>query len=421
MLDTALFRTEEGINRILENLKKRNESAEKISAIRTAVDKRRNFIIETENLQAEKNRQSKLMGELKAAKKEAEFETLKTQMKEVSDKLKVLKEQEPAIEAEYEAVVTTLPNLLDESVPVGTDETFNKEIFVSGKLPEFAFEVKPHYEIAEKYSLVDFERGVKLAGSRFYIYNEQIARLERLLANFMLELHAQKGYKERNIPLLVKDECMFGTGQYPKFKDEYYRSDADGLNLIPTAEVSLTNIYADEILEKEELPIKLTAFTPCFRREAGSAGKDTRGLIRVHQFYKAELVKFCLPEHSTAEWQALTADAEDVLKHLNLTYRKLMLCSGDTGFSSAITIDLEVYMPGLKRWVEISSCSNFKDFQARRAKIRYKNKDTGKNEFVHTINGSGVAAGRLIAALLEYHQNADNSINWESIDKLLVL
>lgn len=419
MLDSALFRSEEGINRILENLKKRNESAEKISVIKNAVDKRRSYIIETETLQAEKNRQSKLMGELKAAKKEAEFEALKSQMKKVSDKLKILKEQEPVIEEEYESVVTTLPNLLDEKVPTGSDETFNKEIFVSGKIPEFAFEVKPHYEIAENLKLIDFERGVKLAGSRFYIYNEQIARLERKLANFMLELHGQKGYKERNIPLLVKDECMFGTGQYPKFKDEYYRSDADGLSLIPTAEVSLTNIYADEILDKEELPIKLTAFTPCFRREAGSAGKDTRGLIRVHQFYKAELVKFCLPEQSAAEWESLTSDAEDVLKKLNLTYRKLMLCSGDTGFSSAITIDLEVYMPGLKRWVEISSCSNFKDFQARRAKIRYKNKETGKNEFVHTINGSGVAAGRLIAALLEYHQNADNSINWEAIDTLV--
>lgn len=421
MLDSALFRTDDGILQIIENLRKRNESKEKITEIQKAVEKRRNYIIESENLQAEKNKQSRIIGELKTAGNNAEFEKLKEQMKAVSDKLKELKEKEPEINNEYNAIISSLPNLLDSHVPEGPDESGNREIFISGKLPEFPFEVKPHYEVAEKLNLIDFERGVKLSGSRFYIYNEKIAQLERKLANFMLELHARKGYKERNIPLLVKDDCMFGTGQYPKFKDEYYRSDSDELSLIPTGEVPLTNIYADEILDSHDLPIKLTAFTPCFRREAGSAGKDTRGLIRVHQFYKTELVTFCLPEHSQKEWEILTHDAEDVLKKLGLTYRKLLLCSGDTGFSSSITIDLEVYMPGLRRWVEISSCSNFKDFQSRRARIRYKNKETGKNELVHTINGSGVAAGRLVAALLEYHQNADNSIHWASIETLLKL
>ncbi len=278
--------------------------------------------------------------------------------------------------------------------------------------------VKPHYEIAEALSLVDFERGVKISGARFYVYNEQIARLERQLANFMLDLHAEAGYKERMVPLVVKDECMFGTGQFPKFADEYYRMDKDGLSLIPTGEVPLTNIYADEILNADQLPIKLTALTPCFRREAGSAGKDTRGLIRVHQFNKVELVKFVRPEESEKEWISLTNDAERVLQKLGLTYRVLSLCSGDMGFTSSITYDLEVYMPGLGRWLEISSCSNFKDFQARRAKIRYKN-EAGKNEYVHTINGSGVAAGRLIAALLEYHQTPYGKVDWAAIEAKL--
>jgi seryl-tRNA synthetase len=259
---------------------------------------------------------------------------------------------------------------------------------------------------------------VKIAGSRFYVYNEQAAKLERLLIQFMLKTHASNGYKERMIPYLVTDQCMFGTGQFPKFQDEYYRLSNDNLNLIPTAEVPLTNLFADEILKAESLPVCLTAATPCFRREAGSAGKDTRGLIRVHQFQKVELVIFSTPEKSSELHEKLTADAEAILKKLNLVYRVQLLCSGDTSSASSKTYDLEVWFPGLNRWVEISSCSHFLDYQARRAKIRYKNEE-GKNDYLHTLNGSGVAAGRLMAALMEYHQK-DGDIDFEKIETLLL-
>ncbi len=418
MIDFQLLKTEEGIARVVESLRKRGDTASSESLVSVSRE-RLSVIRETEALANERNVQSKKLGELKAQGRQAEFDALREKMKEVADKLKELKERESEVEERFQNLLARLPNLLDEKVPAGKDETANVVVRTVGEIPQFTFQPKPHYEIAEAEGLVDFERGVKIAGTRFYIYNEQIARLERRLANFMLDLHAEAGYKERNIPLLVKDECMYGTGQFPKFVDEYYRMEKDGLSLIPTGEVPLTNIYADEILPAEQLPICLSAFTPCFRREAGSAGKDTRGLVRVHQFYKVELVKFVRPQDSESEWQRLTADAEEVLKRLGLTYRVLSLCSGDMGFTASITYDLEVWMPGLNRWLEISSCSNFKDFQARRAKIRYKNPETGKNEYVHTINGSGVAAGRLVAALLEYHQTAAGGVDWTAIEAKL--
>jgi seryl-tRNA synthetase len=417
MIDLQLLRTDEGFQQVLTSLAKRGDTTG-ADDLKVAAEKRRSVIRETEALSAERNTQSKKLGELKAQGKQAEFDALRETMKGVADRLKVLKEEETAVEENFQALLARLPNILDAQVPEGKDETANVVLRTAGETPQFAFDVKPHYEVAEAHGLVDFERGVKISGTRFYIYNDKIARLERKLSNWMLDQHGAAGYSERNVPLVVKDECMFGTGQFPKFADDYYRMDKDGLSLIPTAEVPLTNIYADEILSEAELPIKLMAFTPCFRREAGSAGKDTRGLVRVHQFYKVELVKFVRPEESEKEWQALTANAENILKKLGFTYRVLNLCSGDIGFASAVTHDLEIYMPGLKRWLEISSCSNFKDFQARRAKIRYKNA-AGKNEYVHTINGSGVAAGRLVAALLEYHQTADGNIDWAAIDAKL--
>lgn len=418
MIDFQLLKTEEGIARVVESLRKRGDTASSASLV--AVSRERLEVIrETEALANERNVQSKKLGELKSQGKQAEFDALRETMKKVADRLKNLKDKEAEVEQRFQALLDRLPNLLDEQVPEGKDETENVVVRTVGEIPQFSFQPKPHYEIAQAQSLIDFARGVKISGTRFYIYNEQIARLERKLSNFMLDLHAQAGYKERNIPLLVKDECMYGTGQFPKFMDEYYRMEKDGLSLIPTGEVPLTNIYADEILSADQLPIYLMAFTPCFRREAGSAGKDTRGLVRVHQFYKVELVKFVKPQDSENEWQKLTSDAEEILKRLGLTYRVVSLCSGDMGFTSSITYDLEVWMPGLKCWLEISSCSNFKDFQARRAKIRYKNPETGKNAYVHTINGSGVAAGRLVAALLEYHQTADGTIDWAAIDAKL--
>ncbi|AFM11159.1 serine--tRNA ligase [Turneriella parva] len=417
MIDHQLLKTDEGFERVLQSLAKRGDTAS-AADLKEAAEKRRLMIREVEALSNERNVQSKKLGELKAQGKQAEFDALRETMKDVADRLKALKEEEAPIEERFQNLLARLPNILDEKVPAGKDETENVVVRTVGEIPQFDFEVKPHYEIAESQSLVDFERGVKISGARFYVYNEQIARLERQLANLMLDLHAEAGYKERMVPLLVKDECMFGTGQFPKFNDEYYRMEKDGLSLIPTGEVPLTNLYADEILNAAELPIKLTAFTPCFRREAGSAGKDTRGLVRVHQFNKVELVKFVRPEESEKEWISLTHDAERVLQKLGLTYRVLSLCSGDMGFTSSITYDLEIYMPGLKRWLEISSCSNFKDFQARRAKIRYKN-EAGKNEYVHTINGSGVAAGRLVAALLEYHQTPFGKVDWRAIEAKL--
>lgn len=414
MIDFQLLKTEEGILRVVESLKKRGDTVSSQSLV-DVVRERSAIIRETETLANERNVQSKRMGELKAQNKQAEFEALRGEMKQLADRLKELKEKEAEVEERFQNLLARLPNLLDDKVPAGKDADDNVVIRTEGKLPQFSFDPKPHYEIAENEQLVDFERGVKISGTRFYVYNEKIAHLERRLANFMLDLHAQRGYKERNVPLLVKDECMYGTGQFPKFADDYYRLEKDHLSLIPTAEVPLTNLYADEILAVEDLPICLTAFTPCFRREAGSAGKDTRGLVRVHQFYKVELVKLVRPEESEREWLKLTADAEEILKRLGLTYRVVSLCAGDMGFTASITYDLEIWMPGLKRWLEISSCSNFKDFQARRAKIRYKNPATGKNEYVHTINGSGVAAGRLVAALLEYHQTPEGKVDWEAI------
>lgn len=417
MIDHQLLKTDEGFERVLQSLAKRGDTAS-AADLKEAAEKRRTMIREVEALSNERNVQSKKLGELKAQGKQAEFDALRETMKDVADRLKALKEEEAPVEERFQNLLARLPNILDEKVPVGNDETQNVVVRTVGEIPKFDFEVKPHYEIAESQALVDFERGVKISGTRYYVYNEQIARLERQLANLMLDLHSEAGYKERMVPLLVKDECMFGTGQFPKFSDEYYRMEKDGLSLIPTGEVPLTNLYADEILNAADLPIKLTAFTPCFRREAGSAGKDTRGLVRVHQFNKVELVKFVKPEESEKEWISLTHDAERVLQKLGLTYRVLSLCSGDMGFTSSITYDLEIWMPGLNRWLEISSCSNFKDFQARRAKIRYKN-EAGKNEYVHTINGSGVAAGRLVAALLEYHQTPFGKVDWQAIDALL--
>lgn len=417
MIDFQLLKSDEGLARVLTSLRRRGDTTTSAD-LKSIGEKRSATIREVEALSNERNVQSKKLGELKAQGKQAEFDALREMMKDVADRLKVLKEQEAEVEEKFRYVLDRLPNILDEKVPDGKDEAENVVLRTVGEIPKFGFAVKPHFEIAESLSLVDFERGVKISGARFYVYNEQIAKLERRLTDFMLSSHEKAGYKERTIPLLVKDECMYGTGQFPKFADEYYRMDKDGLSLIPTAEVPLTNIYADEILGADQLPIKLTALTPCFRREAGSAGKDTRGLIRVHQFYKVELVKFVKPEESEKEWLALTADAERILQKLGLTYRVVSLCSGDMGFTSSVTYDLEVWMPGLNRWLEISSCSNFKDFQARRAKIRYKN-EAGKNEYIHTINGSGVAAGRLIAALLEYHQTADGGVDWATIDAKL--
>jgi seryl-tRNA synthetase len=325
----------------------------------------------------------------------------------ISDEIKSIDDKLAVLNPLFSEMHLSVPNLLDPAVPSGAGENDNPTVREWGEKRKFDFEPLPHYDIGTAQGILDFERGVKLAGARFYVYRGLAASLERAIINFMLDLHTKEhGYTETFGPLMVNDESMTGTGQYPKFKDEYYRMDRDGLSLIPTAEVTLTNLYRDEILDASELPICLTMQSSCFRREAGAAGKDTRGLIRVHQFQKVELVKFTAPEQSAAEHEKLTADAEEVLKRLNLHYRVKLLCSGDVSASSSKTYDLEVWMPGLNRYLEISSCSNFLDYQARRARIRYRKEKGAKPEFLHTLNGSGLAAGRTMAAIIENYQTA---------------
>jgi seryl-tRNA synthetase len=418
MIDPSLFKNDTGLAQLKKSLNRRNEKESIFGELIELNKKRRELMTSSENLQGKRNTLSKEIGQLQSAKSSADqvkIELIKTQVRVIGEDLKRQKDDLVKIDEDYEKLILMIPNMLDEDVPDGKGEEDNKVVYESGVKPEYKFVVKPHYEIAENLDLVDFKRGVKLSGSRFYVYNAEISKLERKLIDFLLTTHEKKGYKERTVPYLVADPAMYGTGQLPKFAGEFYRLESDGLNLIPTAEVPLTNLYADEILSEDQLPVYLASATACFRREAGSAGKDTRGLIRVHQFQKVELVKFVAPETSSQEHEKLTADAEDILKKFNLHYRKLLLCSADTSFSSAKTYDLEVWLPGLDRWMEISSCSNFRDFQARRAKIRYKNASTGKNELVHTINGSGVALGRLIAALLEYYQTPEGNIDFDKI------
>lgn len=419
MIDLQLLRDNRTRQKIYENLKSRGVREEILEKLQNFLEERSKILVHLEDLQRQRNVGAKKLGELKKANQDHEFNILKQEMEKLNEQIGELKPLLQKIEQSIEELGLELPNIVLEDVPIGQDERDNVVLRVEGEKPKFSFTPKPHFEIVEEQKLVDFARGVKLAGSRFYVYNDKIAHLERRLVNLMLDIHRASLYQERAVPFLVRDECMFGTGQYPKFEHEYYRIKEDKLSLIPTAEVPLTNLYAQEILEEEDLPIYLTAATPCFRREAGAAGKDTRGLIRVHQFMKVELVKFCTPENSRKEHESLLADAEKILKHFDLHYRVVHLCRGDTGFSSASTYDLEVYLPGQDRWLEISSVSNFLDFQARRAKIRFKRKATGKNEYVHTLNASGVAAGRLIVALIEYHQKADGSVDWEKIERYL--
>ncbi len=408
MIDPKIIR--EDIEGIRDLLKRRHmEKAVDIDELKSVDEQRRELITLTDELREKRNRVSKQIGVLKSKGEDAS-----EVMKEVSgigDEIKALDEKLNLLNESYNDMHLSIPNILNESVPTGADEADNEIVYEWGEKPVFDFEPKPHYEIGTDSGILDFERGVKLAGARFYVYRGLAAQLERSIINFMLDLHTtEHNYTEIFGPFIVNDESMIGTGQYPKFQDEYYRMERDGLSLIPTAEVPLTNLYRDEIIEGEDLPIHVTMQSSCFRREAGAAGKDTRGLVRVHQFQKVELVKFVEPETSFDELEKLTANAEEVLKRLNLHYRKVLLCSGDTSASSAKTYDLEVWMPGLNRYLEISSCSNFLDYQARRARIRYRKEKGGKAAYLHTLNGSGLAAGRTMAAIMENYQKADGSI-----------
>ncbi|HMV45027.1 MAG TPA: serine--tRNA ligase [Leptospiraceae bacterium] len=401
MLD--LNRIQSNPEELREMLKKRcMEDTSLVDRLNVIIQQKKKLQTEVETLRAERNKVSKEIGIIKS--KGGDIQELSNSMKDVGNKIKELEEALEKEETNLSDLNLNLPNFLDPEVPFGKSEEDNVEVYKHGVKPEFSFAPKPHFEIGEALGIFDFEKGVKLAGGRAYTYFGKAAKLERALMNFMLNTHGtEHGYEEVWVPMLVNDDSMKTTGQYPKFKDEYYRLDQDGLSLIPTAEVPLTNLYRDEIIPEDKLPISIMAHTSCFRREAGSHGRDTRGLVRVHQFQKVELVKFTKPEDSEAEHRKMLTNAENILKKLGLHYRVLLLCSKDTSNSSSKTFDIEVWMPGLNRYMEISSVSNFKDFQARRGKIRYKSKE-GKNQLVHTINGSGLAIGRTLAAIVENYQ-----------------
>jgi len=371
--------------------------------------KRRDILQAVETLRNERNSVSKQVGELKKKKEDAS--ALIEKMGNVSAKIKEYDESLRVTEEELNAFVMIVPNIQHESVPQGQGSEDNTVIRTWGEKPVFSFEPKQHFELGESLNILDFARGAKITGARFTVYRGAGAQLERALFNFMLDLHVEKhGYTEVLTPFMVNAESMTGTGQLPKFKEDLFKIEGMEYYLIPTAEVPVTNIYRDEILEEDKLPIYLVAYSPCFRSEAGSYGKDTRGLIRQHQFNKVEMVKFSKPETSYDELEKLTANAEEVLEKLGIAYRTVCLCTADLGFSSAKTYDVEAWMPGQNTYREISSCSNFDDFQARRASIRFRRADSGKVDFVHTLNGSGLAVGRTVVAILENYQQADGSV-----------
>jgi seryl-tRNA synthetase len=384
--------------------------------------RRRAAITQVETLKAERNRLSEEVGQRKRAGQDAS--ELMERMPLLKDQIERQENEAAAAEIEMQGILTSIPNLPHESVPAGTSEHDNVEIRSWGEKPEFGFAPKPHWELGESLGILDFERGAKLSGARFTVYWDLGARLERALANFMLDVHTgEHGYTEVLPPFMVNSKSLFGTGQLPKFAEDLFRcqsvADPEYVAgeyrdndhwMIPTAEVPVTNLYRDEVLDEAELPRSLTAYTPCFRSEAGSYGRDVRGIIRQHQFQKVELVKFTRPEESYAEHERLTAHAETILQRLGLPYRTMLLCAGDMGFSAAKTYDIEVWLPGQRLYREISSCSNFETFQARRANIRYRPQGKSKTEFVHTLNGSGLAVGRTWVAIVENYQQADGSV-----------
>lgn len=371
--------------------------------------KRRSILTEMEQLKAKQNSVSKEIPKLK--KEGKDVTAILEEMKELSEKIKELEDVVKGLDSQLREELLNIPNVPHESVAVGESDEDNVEVRKWGQPTQFNFEPKAHWDLGVELEILDFERASKLTGARFSLFKGAGALLERALINFMLDLHVREhGYTEMLPPFMVNRDSMIGTGQLPKFEDDMFHLPSKDYFLVPTAEVPLTNYFRDEILDEDMLPIYLTAYTPCFRQEAGAAGRDTRGLIRNHQFDKVELVKFSTPEKSYDELESLTKNAEMVLQKLGLPYRVVMLCTGDLGFSSAKTYDVEVWMPSYGRYVEISSCSNFEDYQARRANIRYRRKDNRKVEFVHTLNGSGLAVGRTFAAILENYQQEDGSI-----------
>ncbi|MCK3924168.1 serine--tRNA ligase [Streptococcus suis] len=406
MLDIKRIRTD--FDGVAAKLATRGVAAETLADIKELDAKRREILVTVEELKAERNTVSAEIAQAKRNKENVDDKI--AAMQKLSADVKNLDAELLEIDEKLNAILAVLPNTPHDSVPAGADEEENVEVRRWGTPREFTFEPKAHWDLGEDLDILDWERGAKVTGARFLFYKNLGARLERALYNFMLDEHIAEGYQEIITPYMVNHDSMFGTGQYPKFKEDTFELADTNFVLIPTAEVPLTNYYRNEILEEKDLPIYFTAMSPSFRSEAGSAGRDTRGLIRLHQFHKVEMVKFATPEQSYDELEKMTANAENILQKLGLPYRVLALCTGDMGFSAAKTYDLEVWIPAQNAYREISSCSNTEDFQARRAQIRYRDAADGKVKLLHTLNGSGLAVGRTVAAILENYQNEDGSV-----------
>ncbi|MFD1483797.1 serine--tRNA ligase [Lacticaseibacillus baoqingensis] len=405
MIDPNIIRKQPDY--VKERLSTRGVEPEEIDHYLDLDTQNRTLITEMEALKRDKNQATEAMKKL--AKDDPKWQANIDELKATNVKIKALEEEQKKVADELEYVAVRLPNIPDDSLPVGPDEDSDKEVRKWGAIPEFDFKPLDHWDVGGNLGILDFDRAAKVSGARFVYDVGDGARLERAIYNFMLDLHRKQGYTEIIPPYLVNANTMFGTGQFPKFKEDVYTVESTGMTLIPTAEVPLTNYYAQEILKEEDLPIYVTAMSPCFRSEAGSAGRDTRGLIRMHQFHKVEMVKFAKPEESMDELTKMTQNAEEVLRELGLPYHVIVLSTGDTGFSSRKTFDVEVWMPAQNKYREISSCSDCWDFQARRAMIRYRKAD-GTVDYVHTLNGSGLAVGRTLAAVLENYQQADGSV-----------
>lgn len=415
MLDVRFVR--ENQDQVAQAMRNRNHAWD--SARFAEIDNRRRAVIaEEEKLLNERNVLSKQIGALMGQGKQDEAEAVKQQVADLKERIATLAAQRDEAEGELNTLLLSTPNMPADSTPVGADENDNPEVRRWGTPRTFDFDFKPHWDLGVDLGIIDFERAVKLAQSRFVLLGGLGARLERALINFMADTHTSRGYKEWWCPAIANAKTLTGTGQLPKFEDDLFKTTTNDLYLIPTAEVQLTNIHAGEVLDADELPLKYCAFTPCFREEAGSAGRDTRGLIRVHQFDKVEMVKYAKPEESYDDLEAMVQDAENILQLLELPYRVISLCTGDLGFSAAKTYDLEVWLPSYNAYKEISSCSNCTDFQARRANIKYRDPEHFKgSRYAHTLNGSGLAVGRTMAAIMENYQQANGSI---TVPKVLV-
>ncbi len=407
MLDAKFVR--DNLDAVTNAMKLRNFNAWDPDAFITLDSKRRELISKIEAFQAQRNSSSKEIGKLMGAGKKDEAESKKAEVKEINTQIDILGSELSETEEALKKILLGTPNIPHESVPAGKDETENVEVRRWGTPREFDFEMKPHWDLGPELGIIDFERAVKIAQARFVLLGGKGAMLERALINFMINTHLSRGFKEWWCPVLANAETLTGTGQLPKFEDDLFKA-TGGLYLIPTAEVVLTNIHRGETLDEKTLPRKYCAFTPCFREEAGSAGRDTRGLIRVHEFDKVEMVKFATPETSYDELELMVQSAENILQMLELPYRVVTLCTGDIGFSAAKTYDLEVWLPSYNNYKEISSCSCCGDFQARRASIKYKKADGHGSAYLHTLNGSGLAVGRTMAAIIENYQQADGTI-----------